>query len=132
MIKNNIGTDLSNLELKSINDSSISARRTSVITQEEALDIGRRFAAQIRAKVDPGARIFAFGSVIKGNAGLESDIDIAIVSKVFDGDYFREAGRMSGLAQSVSWEIEIHAVTEMDWSKGDPHVLEIKKWGIEI
>ena len=132
MKKDYIGIDLSTITFKNINDSSIITRRASVITQEEALDIGKRFAAQVRAKVDPDARIFAFGSIIKGNAGLESDIDIAVVSKVFDGDYFREAGRVSGLAQSVSWDIEVHAVTGMDWTKDGPHVSEIKKWGIEI
>jgi predicted nucleotidyltransferase len=126
------GADLSTI----IYNMAVSTRqipdRTSVITREEAIDAGRQFASQVRDRVDPDARIFVFGSAIKGNAHVKSDIDIAVVSKAFDGDYFREAGRVSGIARNVSWDIEVHAIMSIDWLKGDPHVLEIQKWGVEV
>ena len=132
MNKGYVGTDLSTLVFHDSRNPSHVARRVNTLTKKEALDIGKRFAMLVRAKFDPEARIFVFGSVIKGTARLGSDIDVAVVSSIFDGDYFREAGRVSSLAQSVSWDIEVHAVTSRDWTEGDPHVLEIQKWGIAL
>ena len=51
---------------------------------------------------------------------------------MFGNDVVRAYVVLSMLADEVSWDIEIHAIAPVDWQKGDPHVLEIKKWGISI
>jgi len=111
---------------------SVFMSRMSVITKEEALLTGRQFAEQVRKRIDPDALVFVFGSVIKGTAHTGSDIDIAVVSKNFDNDIIREGAKLSSLAQSISWDIEVHAIAITDWCKGDPHVFEVKRWGIPV
>jgi len=131
-MKKNIGADLGAIVFGSCEKADLSAAKSKMITRNEALSVGKLFAEQIREQVDSEALIFVFGSAVKGTAHLGSDIDIAVVSKIFDGDFIREAGRVSSLAQSVCDEIEIHALAPFDWRMGDPHILEIQKWGIKI
>ena len=127
------GADLSTVMFASNGThDSVFVPRTYAITKEEALFAGSQFAEQVRKRIDPDALIFVFGSVIKGTANAESDIDIAVVSKIFDKDIIREGAKLSSLAQSISWDIEVHDIAIADWRKGDPHVFEIKRWGIPV
>ena len=128
-----VGADLSSL----IYDASIAAeavvklvQKASPTTKEEALRTGAVFANLVRERIDPNAQVYVFGSTIKGEAGLNSDIDIAVISEVYGNDVMRAYVALSMLANEVSWDIEVHAVAPIDWKKEDPHVLEIKKWGI--
>jgi predicted nucleotidyltransferase len=108
------------------------AERKAVATKEEALHLGRMFASIVRSEVESDALVFVFGSTMKNEANLGSDIDIAVVSKVFDRDFIGEAGRVGCLAYAVSEDIELHAVACAEWQKGNPHILEIQKYGIAV
>jgi len=107
-------------------------RKTSPITKEEALEVGKDYASLVRARVDPDALVFVFGSTVTGNADLNSDIDIAVVSKTNDYAIYDAFANLSVLADEVSWDIEVHVVATKDWHKGDPHVLEIQRWGVAV
>jgi len=104
--------------------------KTIPITKDEALRVGEDFAALVRKRIDPDARVYVFGSTVKGEAHANSDIDIAVISDVFGNDVMKAYVVLSMLANEVCWDIEIHAIAPVDWLKGDPHVYEIKKWGI--
>ena len=106
------------------------APKASPITKEDALKTGAYFATLVREKIDPNALIFVFGSTVKGEANINSDIDIAVITEAFGNDVMSAYVALSMLANEASWDIEIHAVAPIDWQRGDPHVLEIKKWGI--
>jgi len=108
------------------------AKKTSPITKEKALEVGKDYAALVRSRIDPNALVFVFGSTVTGNANLDSDIDIAVVSKTNDSAIYDAFASLSILADEVSWDIEVHAVATTDWCKGDPHILEIKRLGIAV
>ena len=127
------GADLSCITFNN-NDASdhIETKRKTVITKAEAIYAGRLFASKVRNDVDADALVFVFGSTVKDEADFCSDIDIAVVSNVFDRDFIGEAGRVGCLAYGVSEDIELHAVARSEWQKGNPHVLEIQRWGIAV
>jgi predicted nucleotidyltransferase len=108
------------------------AKKTSPITKENALAVGKDYAVLIRARIDPNALVFVFGSTVTGNANLDSDIDIAVVSKTNDDAIYDAFANLSVLADEVSWDIEVHAVATTDWRKGNPHILEIQRRGIAV
>jgi len=107
-------------------------KKTSPITKEKALEVGKDYAALVRARIDPDALVYVFGSTVTGNANQSSDIDIAVVSKTNDSAVYDAFATLSILADEVSWDIEVHVVATTDWRKGDPHVLEIQRWGIAV
>ena len=108
------------------------APKTSAITRDEALKVGADFAARIRERVDPDALVFVFGSTVRGTAQLNSDIDVAVISKTHDSDVIEAAVILSRIAREVSWDIEVHTVAYEDWRKGDPHISEIQRWGVSV
>jgi predicted nucleotidyltransferase len=106
--------------------------KTIPITKDDALRIGRDYASIVRHRIDPNALIFVFGSTVMGSADINSDIDIAVISKTNDTAIYDAFANLSILADEVSWDIEVHAVATTDWEKGNPHVLEIQKRGIAV
>jgi len=108
------------------------ARKTSPITKEKALEVGKDYAVLVRARIDPDALVFVFGSTVTGSADLDSDIDIAVVSKTNNSAIYDAFATLSVLADEVSWDIEVHAISTSDWHRGDPHVLEIQRRGIAV
>ena len=108
------------------------APKSSAVTRDEALKIGGRFAERVRERVDPAALVFVFGSAVKGEADLNSDIDIAVVSETNGEDIYAAFANLSGIAHEINRDIEVHAVAPIDWRKGDPHVFEIQKWGVPV
>ncbi|MCL2775542.1 MAG: nucleotidyltransferase domain-containing protein [Oscillospiraceae bacterium] len=129
------GVDLGNLVFnRSIAEEAATklAPKKAMITRDEALKISADFATRVREQIDPEALVFVFGSTVRGTANINSDIDIAVVSKAHDADVIEAAVELSRIARDVSWDIEVHTVAYEDWRKGDPHVFEIQKWGIPI
>ena len=108
------------------------APKKSAITRDEALRISANFASHIRKRIDPEALVYVFGSTIRGTANVNSDIDVAVVSKKNDTDVIDAAVALSRIAHDISWDIEVHTVAYEDWRKGNPHVYEIQKWGIPV
>jgi predicted nucleotidyltransferase len=106
--------------------------RSTIITKTEAIEIGARVASLIRAQLDKDAKVFIFGSTVTGEARLGSDIDVAVVSKVYEYDLVRAGAKISQLARKVDPDIEIHDIHPIDWRNGDPHVLEVQRWGVEV
>jgi predicted nucleotidyltransferase len=108
------------------------AIRTMPITKDEALRIGKDYATIVRNRVDPDALVYVFGSAVMGKTNINSDIDIAVVSKTNDISIYDAFANLSVLADEVSWDIEVHTVAISDWIKGNPHVLEIQRQGISV
>ena len=134
-MKKHVGADLSTI----VYDARIAAEaekrhatKTQPITKNRALKIGAEFASLVREHIDSEAIIYVFGSTIKGEAKIDSDIDIAVISHLYGDDVMASYVALSLLAEHVNWDIEIHSVSPIDWIKGDPHVHEIKMWGIKI
>jgi len=136
MSKKFAGADLSSLTI----DTSVAetaslklAPKTSPITREIALTVGKEFAERVRKELDAEALIFVFGSTVKNTASLESDIDIAVISDLYGDDVMQGCILLGEIAYAVSWDIEVHTVAQTDWKKDNTlHVSEIKHWGVAV
>ena len=105
------GVDISNLAF----DPAVAAEaavklapKSSVITRDDALKIGGEFAARVRELVDPAALVFVFGSAVKGEANLNSDIDVAVIVEKIDGDFWERWSSLFGYTWELGFKIEPH------------------------
>ena len=134
-MKKTVGVDLNTITFSPVVAAEAAKRfasKTAAITKDDAMNTSKLFAAKVRERIDSEARIFLFGSTIKDTADINSDIDVAVVSKKFGDDIVAESVKLNRLAREISWDLEVHTVAYADWRKGDPHVFEIQKWGVEI
>ena len=79
-------------------------------------------------------KVILFGSRSKGKGHKDSDIDIAIISRDFGKDRYREGSRLFEIAAEVDPRIEPVPVSLRSWKEDMwvPLFYEIKKNGIEI
>jgi len=78
-------------------------------------------------------KVILFGSHAKGSAHLYSDIDIAIVSKYFGKNDFKEMSRLNALTYGIDTRIEAHPISSASFSNPiSPFVIEVKKYGILV
>lgn len=76
--------------------------------------------------------IILFGSYAKGNEGVDSDIDIAIVSEDFD-DLFDVMADLMGLTWDIDARIEPHPIRKKDFDEvSDFFIKEIIDTGIKV
>jgi uncharacterized protein len=83
-------------------------------------------------KRDPKIKkAYLFGSYAKGNPGLNSDMDIAIVFEDFS-DSFDMQVELMRLRRKFDTRIEPHPFRATDFNLSNPIANEILKTGIEI
>ncbi len=76
---------------------------------------------------------YLFGSVTKGTADTDSDIDIAIVSKDFTGTPFYDVRKVSKYRRAVDLRLEVHPFSKDDILIDTPlFFTQIKNEGIRI
>lgn len=80
----------------------------------------------------PIERAFLFGSYSKGKSNDLSDIDIALVSKVFEGVRIKDRSKIRKITLSVSSLLEVLPFNPKDFTQEDPLVKEIIETGIRI
>ena len=79
-------------------------------------------------KVD---RAILFGSYAKNKANRFSDIDLAIITNIFNQDPLKNRSILTPINIKFT-KIEPHTFTIKDFKKSDPFIEEILKTGIEI
>jgi uncharacterized protein len=77
-------------------------------------------------------RAVLFGSYADGRADKWSDIDIALVSEVFNGDRFDDRGKIRKITLSVSSDLSPLPFRPEDFMPENPFVKEIIEKGIRI
>ena len=78
-------------------------------------------------------KVILFGSYAKGNANTYSDIDIAVVSKYFGKNDFKEMSKLNALTYRINARIEAHPISYTDFlNPVSPFVVEVKKYGISV
>lgn len=78
-------------------------------------------------------KIILFGSYAKGNAHPYSDIDIAIVSKYFGKNDFKEMSKLNALTYGVDTRIEAHPISSANFLNSvSPFIIEVKKYGVLV
>lgn len=76
---------------------------------------------------------YLFGSVVEGRASDESDIDVAVVSKDFQGVPYFDMLRIGKHRRRVDLRLEIHPFALHDVQTDPSHFyLNIKQVGIRI
>jgi predicted nucleotidyltransferase len=88
-----------------------------MLDKREAREIAYRYAAEVTKVFKPVA-IILFGSYINGTPNADSDIDIAVIVRDFQGDWLETASMLCGLSWNVSFDIEPHLLDETQDKSG--------------
>ncbi len=75
---------------------------------------------------------YLFGSCARGNEGLWSDIDLAVISPSISADRFSERIRFTKISSEIDSRIEPVPFRPEAFVEEDPLAYEIKKEGIRI
>jgi predicted nucleotidyltransferase len=73
-----------------------------------------------------------FGSYAKGNPGEWSDIDIALVSDIFEGNRIVDKDKIRRITLSISSDIEVIPFSIDDFNPQNPLAKEILATGIKL
>ena len=80
----------------------------------------------------PVQHMFLFGSYAKGTYDEWSDIDLALISDIFEGSRMRDKRKIRPITLSVGSDIEVLPYKPGDFTPDDPFVKEILEAGIRI
>ena len=94
-----------------------------MLDKESAREIAFQYAAEVRRVLNPDA-VILFGSYANGTPHAMSDIDIAVIMNLFQGDWLETSALLSSLKRRISIDIEPHLLDETrDASGFVEHVL---------
>jgi predicted nucleotidyltransferase len=79
-----------------------------MLGKETAREIAKKYSEEVRKLVDP-ISIILFGSYANGTPDDESDIDVAVLVRGYDGDWFDMKVKLHGLKWKENFtDIEPH------------------------
>ena len=96
------------------------------------LKCAKKFVETVRQQGIPVEAVYLFGSWAQGRATEWSDIDLAIVSPVFEGTKFYDRCKLHRAILDVDTAIEPHPYRPEDFTESNPFVREILRTGIRI
>jgi len=102
------------------------------ISYERAMEIAAQFARLVRSELDSQAEVYLFGSVVTEKNNSESDIDIAVVSRVFTDDVCKNYARVNMLAYDIDDNIDAQAIIYEDWIDQTPFTANVQRQGVLI
>jgi len=104
------------------------------LAKAEVIEIIRKYSQALKEKGINFQKIILFGSYALEREGMDSDIDIAVVSEEFGKDRFEERVLLGKVAFYVDARIEPHPLSLKELEEDDWQALihEIKSKGIEI
>lgn len=73
-----------------------------------------------------------FGSYATGKHQKWSDIDIALVSSIFEGNRISDKDKIRAITLSVSSELEVIPFTPQDFTSDNPFAKEIISTGVKL
>ena len=91
-----------------------------------------QYIQALRENGIPINQAILFGSYAHGNYDEWSDIDIALVSKIFEGNRFTDRGKIRKINLSVSSDLEVLPYRPQDFTSDDPFVKEIIETGVKL
>ena len=92
----------------------------------------QQYLVALRRHNIPLQQVFLFGSYARGNYDEWSDIDLAVVSDIFEGSRMRDRDKIRSITLSVSSVIEVLPYKPEDFTEEDPFVKEILETGVQI
>ena len=91
-----------------------------------------RYILLLRSNNIPIKSLYLYGSYAKGNYQKYSDIDIALISEVFEGVRILDRKKIREVTLQVSSEIEVIPFNPEDFTLENPFAREIIETGIKI
>ncbi len=91
-----------------------------------------KYLQALRHNNIPIKKAILFGSYASGNFHEWSDIDIALVSDIFEGDRIDDKDKIRKITLSVSSKIEVIPFLSTDFNLQNPFVKEILETGIKL
>ena len=95
-------------------------------------EIVKRFIDELEKNHMPVKEAILFGSYAAGTSNEWSDIDLAIVSDVFEGDRFRDRNKMRGIKLTISSDLEPLPFRSEDFKSEDPFIKKILETGVRM
>jgi uncharacterized protein len=102
------------------------------VATDSAIESVRQYIRELRKNNIPVQYAILFGSYVSGNPKEESDIDIALVSEVFTGDWFEDRRRIVPFRRKIDNRIEPMPFRPEDFDEGGILIDEIKRTGKRI
>lgn len=96
-----------------------------------AIRTAKRYLTYCRKMGLPVSKAILFGSMVKGNARHESDVDLLIVSEKF-GSNTLENWKMLAPVSAKVVEVEPHPYSLERFNSNDPFIKKILEYGIEV
>ena len=104
----------------------------SVISYEKAMEVASQFAKRVRDELDSQAEVYLFGSIVRNENHPKSDIDIAVVSRVFTNNVCDNYARVNVLAFRVDKNIDAQAIIYDDWIDQTPFTATVQRQGVLV
>jgi len=104
----------------------------NTISYEQAMEIASLFAKRVREELDAQAAIYLYGSIVRNENGASSDIDIAVVSKVFTNNVCDNYARVNLLAYDLHDNIDAQAIIYEDWIDQTPFTAAVQRQGVLV
>ncbi|MCL1885088.1 MAG: nucleotidyltransferase domain-containing protein [Defluviitaleaceae bacterium] len=102
------------------------------ISYENAMEIASQFAKRVRAELDAHAEVYLYGSVARNENNSTSDIDIAVVSRVFTNNVCDNYARVNLLAYDIHDNIDAQAIIYEDWIDQTPFTAAVQRQGVLV
>ena len=102
-----------------------------MLTREIAIAKAKEFIINCREHNIVFKNVILFGSAVRGETTVYSDIDLLLVSDSFGYDKWENAKLIAPINKHFSI-IDAHTFPTEYYLQGDPIINEIKKTGIEI
>jgi uncharacterized protein len=91
-----------------------------------------RYIRELNRNNIPIKEAILFGSYAKGDYQEWSDIDIALVSDIFEGNRIDDKDKIRRITLSISSEIEVIPFAPDDFNLQNPFAKEILETGIKL
>ncbi|MEW5692417.1 MAG: nucleotidyltransferase domain-containing protein [Candidatus Hydrogenedentota bacterium] len=105
-------------------------KRNSV--EKDILITVRNYIHELRKNNINICDAYLYGSYVKKSASADSDIDVAIISDSFSGDWFKDITLLLKLRRHIDVRIEPLPFTPADFNSSQPLYYHIKRSGLKI
>ena len=102
-----------------------------MLTRETAITMAKDYVSLCNEKDIKFSHVYVFGSSVNGNAGVDSDVDLLLVSEQFTENTLTNWKMLAPFSAKM-YEIDPHPYPVAAFIKRDPFVNEVLKTGIRI
>ena len=104
------------------------------MVKKNIITLIQRFLKRLSEEGIPVEKAFLYGSYARGEESEESDIDVMLISEIFDGNDDQTVGKTWRISRSIDTRIEPYTVGKKRFSEDQfsPLLHLVKQEGLEI